>query len=101
MKRAIVALLVAAPVVVPLAWGAPEAHAAGKCTDLSTTNPTAYQGCILNSGANCATHPGGILIIHSSCTYPDGGRDECDMHATPYGLGGPPTLNCQYFPPGT
>jgi hypothetical protein len=100
MKQAIAAVLVAAPMSVAFTWAAPVAHATGKCTDLSTTNPTAYQGCILNSGANCSSRISGILATHITCTYPDGGRDECDTQATPYGLGGPPTLNCQYIPPG-
>ncbi len=81
-----------------LTWATPTAQAAGACTDLAATNPTAFMGCILNSGANCATNITGPLSQHVSCTYPDNGRDECDYQGTLWNMA-PATINCQYVPP--
>jgi hypothetical protein len=52
----------------------------------------------LNSGANCQTHITGPTSNHTTCTYPDGGRDECDAQAVALGLQ-PATVTCQYVRP--
>lgn len=68
------------------------ANAAGQCTD--KTNPQAHQVCIANANGQC----GGIGMFgasHSTCTYPDGSRDECDWHITSLTTA---TGSCTWFP---
>ena len=58
---------------------APSANADGQCTD--KTNAQAHQVCMAMANGQC----GGIGMFgvsHSTCTYPDGSRDECDWHLT-------------------
>jgi hypothetical protein len=100
IKRILLALLalLAAGVIVQTPGVAPQALASPTCTGLAATNLTAYQGCIFNSGANCQTHITGPSSNHTTCTYPDGGRDECDTQAVALGLQ-PSTVTCQSIRP--
>ena len=95
IKRMLLALLVAGAVLSP--GVAPQALASPTCTGLAATNRR-YQGCIFNSGANCQTHLTGPSSNHTTCTYPDGGRDECDTQSVALGLQ-PPNVTCQYIRP--
>lgn len=57
----------------------PPANADGQCTD--KTNAQAHQVCMAMANGQC----GGIGMFgasHTTCTYPDGSRDECDWHMT-------------------
>jgi hypothetical protein len=74
IKRILLALLVAGAIV-QTPGVAPQALASPTCTGLAATNLAAYQGCIFNSGANCQTHITGPSSNHTTCTYPDRGRD--------------------------
>jgi hypothetical protein len=98
MIKRILLVLLAAGAILQTPGVAPQAFASPTCTGLAATNLTAYQGCIFNSGANCQTHITGPSSNHTSCTYPDGGRDECDTQAVALGLQ-PPTVTCQYVRP--
>ena len=58
---------------------APPANADGQCT--AKTNAQAHQVCMAMANGQC----GGIGAFgasHTTCTYPDGSRDECDWHMT-------------------
>lgn len=72
----------AAPAAAMVAWMVtplPSAHADGQCTD--KTNAQAHQVCMAMANGQC----GGIGAFgasHTTCTYPDGSRDECDWHMT-------------------
>lgn len=70
----------------------PTASADGRCTD--KTNAQAHQVCVANADGQC----GGIGMFgasHSTCTYPDGSRDECDWHMTSLTTTGG---SCTWFP---
>ena len=57
----------------------PAPPATGACTGID--NGQAHQACVNNLGGQC----GGIGMfgfMHSTCTYPDGSRDECDWRMT-------------------
>jgi hypothetical protein len=89
MKAVLVAAALVAPwILMPLA----PANAAGQCTD--KTNPQAHQTCMGMANGQC----GGIGMFgasHSTCTYPDGSRDECDWHITSLTSA---TGTCTWFP---
>jgi hypothetical protein len=88
MKRTLLAAAVLA--AWPLAPAT--AHADGPCT--TKTNPNAYHVCSGLNDAQC----GGIGmwgVSHSTCTYPDGSRDECDWHITSLTSS---TGGCTWFP---
>jgi hypothetical protein len=93
MKLAIIAAAIASMAV---AFAAP-AHAgplprAGQCTD--KTNPQSHNICMGMANGQC----GGIGMFgvsHSTCTYPDGSRDECDWHITSLTTA---TGACRWFP---
>jgi hypothetical protein len=83
---------VAAALVAWMVMPSTSANAAGQCTD--KTNPQAHQVCIANANGQC----GGIGAFgasHSTCTYPDGSRDECDWHITSLTSS---TGSCTWFP---
>jgi hypothetical protein len=66
LKALPAAAALAAWMVVPT----PAANADGACT--AQTNGQAHQACVNNL----------FGMMHSTCTYPDGSRDECDWHMT-------------------
>lgn len=70
----------------------PTANADGLCTD--KTNAQAHQTCLANADGQC----GGIGMFgasHTTCTYPDGSRDECDWHMTSFTT---TAGSCTWFP---
>jgi hypothetical protein len=73
------------------------ARAAGPCADLEAQDPHAYDRCISNKDVHCS-YAGLTFAKHSTCRYPDGGRDECDTHMV--NLSGEGAGTCTYFPPG-
>ncbi len=86
------AVAVAAALVAWMLTPSPPANAAGQCTD--KTNPQAHQVCMANADGQC----GGIGMFgvsHSTCTYADGSRDECDWHITSLTTS---TGSCTWFP---
>jgi hypothetical protein len=93
MKRILLALSTVGAVTV-----APQAHADGQCTALAN-DTNAFNACMHNANEHCTAV--GIMLYgtrHVSCTYPDGGRDECTVqHAL---TGQEVGASCQYFPPG-
>lgn len=75
------AVLALAMLAAPQAAADPEPAppATGACTGID--NGQAHQACVNNLGGQC----GGIGMfgfMHSTCTYPDGSRDECDWRMT-------------------
>jgi hypothetical protein len=60
--------------------------------------PHGIPGRIFNSGPNGQTHITGPTSNHTTCTYPAGGRDECDTQAVALGLQ-PSIVTCQYVRP--
>lgn len=88
------AVLLAIPVVA-LALASPT-HADSPCTALAN-NESAFNACVQTAQAHCTS---GMMIYfwhHVTCTYPNGGRDECDVQ---HPLAGDETANCTYSPPG-
>lgn len=82
----------AAALVAWMVTPSPPANAAGQCTD--KTNPQAHQVCMANVDGQC----GGIGMFgasHTTCTYADGSRDECDWHMTSLTTS---TGSCTWFP---
>ena len=93
------ALLAAVPVALFLAAPA-SVHADGACTALAN-DVDVYSACTNKMNVPCAHRPGGFYPTeHLTCTYPDGGRDDC---AITFGvLGGPVAdFGCTYVPPGS
>jgi hypothetical protein len=90
------------------------AHASPTCTALGNSSDPAtrykYMDCTREQGAFChwlgAGGYGGLLggSTNMTCTYPDGGHDECNLTTGP-GLGeqlqNPINAHCDYFPPGS
>lgn len=101
MKRAVVGVLAAAPLVVPFTWTpAARADPTGPCTALASDNTSnAYTSCIKKTGGHCTTSPALYFWVHVTCTYPDNGRDECTGQINPLNIAAS-TSTCQYFPPG-
>jgi|GEM_PF-1584860 len=97
------ALLAVAPVALFIAAPAP-VHAGGECTALANVNNGAgYNACRTKMGVRCANSGGFVTEYHHTCTYPDGGRDECIEHTLPPMLSlGVQTVDfsCTYVPPG-
>lgn len=58
--------------------GAAGANAVGACTGIMNQGLVQYSQCATNSGAHCTSSLGNFAGGHVTCTYPDGGRDECD-----------------------
>lgn len=90
------ALLAVAPAALFIAAPAP-AHAGGECTALG---PGAYKECRITMNLRCESRQVSYLGVHATCTYPDGGRDECDETIALFG-GGTDYLACTYIPPGS
>lgn len=100
-KTLAVGVLAAVPATLFLAAPAPVVHAEGACTALAP-DYDAYDECIFKMHVYCK-YTGGFIGIHSNtCTYSDGGRDECVTHTNPYSFSGLGVIDhtCTYFPPG-
>ncbi|BBY35565.1 hypothetical protein MMIN_36260 [Mycolicibacter minnesotensis] len=94
------ALLAVAPAALFIAAPAP-AHADGACTALAN-EVAAYNACMNKMNMHCAYTGGFYVEVHSTCTYADGGRDECVQHLVPFSFGGVEVTDstCTYVPPG-
>jgi len=92
------ALLIAAPAALFIAAPAP-AHADETCTALAN-DVDAYNQCMVKMNVHCKATGGFELIKTATCTYPDGGRDECTVHFALFGQGIPVDTTCTYVPPG-
>ena len=79
--------------------GAAGANAVGACTGIMNQGLVQYSQCATNSGAHCTSSLGNFTGGHVTCTYPDGGRDECDYTGT-VGFG-PSSGTCTYIPSGS
>ncbi|ULP48030.1 hypothetical protein [Mycolicibacter virginiensis] len=93
------ALLAAVPAALFLAAPAPVVHADGACTAFANANDVdAYQECTRKMNVRCKSQ--GVFLEHSvTCTYPDGGRDECIEHVVYGGAGRLADAACAYVPP--
>lgn len=98
------ALFAVAPAALFIAAPAP-AHAGGECTALANVdNGDGYNACRTKMGVRCAYSGGFYTEVHHTCTYPDGGRDECIEHTlSPLAGRGVVTVDfsCTYVPPGS
>lgn len=92
------ALLTVVPAALFIAAPAPVVHADGACTALG---PDAYKDCRIRMNLHCESRLVAYTVAHVTCTYPDGGRDECEQHIVPFS---PNTetasLACTYVPRG-
>lgn len=96
VKRAMIAAVLLATVM----WAPPVVHAAGSlCAAKAAVNPNLYYSCVINAQANCHSNMDGLNQQHVQCIYGDGGRDECENHVAPFGIG-EGTEICDYVPPG-
>jgi len=86
---ALAALFIAAP--------AP-AHADETCTALAN-DVDAYNACTSKVNSHCVGTGGFFSGVHATCTYPDGGRDDCIGHMSPFSTQ-ITDFTCTYFPPG-
>lgn len=93
------ALLAVAPAALFIAAPAP-AHADGACTALAP-DADAYGDCMFKMNVHCKATGDAWFNPTSTCTYPDGGRDECVMHFVPFSGGRVADSACTYVPPGT
>jgi hypothetical protein len=105
IKSALAAVLLTAA---SMLFATPPTNAAPTCTALGSSPDPAtryrYMDCTREAGAFCHWIGGGALgglgggTTHMTCTYPDGGRDECDL--TGVGWTNQWSNHCDYFPPG-
>ncbi|ULP48031.1 hypothetical protein [Mycolicibacter virginiensis] len=95
------ALLVAAPAALFIAAPAVVVHADGACTALGS-DYEAYNACISKMNVHCVGGPRGFIPgVNLTCTYSDGGRDECVVHFAFLGGGRAADSACTYVPPGS
>lgn len=89
------ALLAVVPAALFIAAPAPVVHADGACTALGS-DYDAYNECISKKNVYCTGSPRGYVMgTNLTCTYPDGGRDECVVQRwNSYSA-------CTYFAPGS
>lgn len=94
------ALLAVAPAALFIAAPVP-AHADGACTALANDSD-AYNICVNKMNVHCVYTGGFYPTGNSTCTYPDGGRDNCVYHFTLslFDAGQIADQNCTYVPPG-
>lgn len=85
------ALFIAAPV---------PAHAGGECTALAYDDG-AYTECMFKMNVHCKATGNAWLNPTVTCTYPDGGRDDCFARIVPFGGGRTSGSTCTYVPPGS
>ncbi len=94
------ALLAAAPAALFIAAPAPVVHADGACTALAH-DYDGYNACAFKANAYCVGRPAGILpTVPFTCTYSDGGRDDCFVSFEFYGHRAVDSA-CTYIPPGS
>jgi hypothetical protein len=95
------ALLAVAPAALFVAAPAPVVHADGACTSLGS-DYEAYNACIQKMNVQCVGAPRGFIPgVNLTCTYSDGGRDECVVHFAFLGGGRAADSSCTYTPPGS
>lgn len=56
---------------------APNATAAGACTNLFKQDYSSWQSCVQSQGVDCERIGSGAVGSGYLCTYPDGSHDEC------------------------
>lgn len=93
------ALLAVTPAALFIAAPAP-VHAGGECTALAP-DVDAYNQCMAKANVRCVGGgPTGVIQGgYVTCTYPDGGRDECVAHYA-FLSGQLADAACTYIPPG-
>lgn len=94
-------LLAIAPAALFLATPAPFAHAGGECTNLAN-DVDGYNQCMIKMNVRCVGGgpTGAIQGGYVTCTYPDGGRDECVAHYAFLSGQQLADATCTYIPPG-
>ncbi|WP_133164938.1 hypothetical protein [Mycolicibacter virginiensis] len=91
-------LLAVSPAALFLAAPAPVVHADGACTALGS-DYEAYNACISKMNVHCVGGPRGFIPgVNLTCTYSDGGRDECVVHFAFLGGGRVADSSCTYIP---
>ncbi len=94
------ALLAVAPAALYIAGPAP-VYADGACTALAN-NVDAYTACVNKMNVPCERRPSDFWRTHNlTCTYPNGGRDDCVLHFVPFSIGQVSDFTCTYVPPGS
>lgn len=96
------ALLAVTPAALFIAGPAP-AHADETCTALASADTAdPYKACVAKTNARCVGTGGVFTETHVTCTYPDGGRDECVQHYVyvVFSHGPLADMACTYVPPG-
>lgn len=92
------ALFAVAPAALLIAAPAP-VHADGACTGLGS-DYEAYTACTTKMNVNCVGRPRGFIAgVNMTCTYSDGGRDECLVQFAFLGGGRVDYSSCTYVPP--